>query len=175
MNPFTIQKHGELCKSGTPFDFYVSADLESDVMERYKVIFCLDGLAFNAKERRRLHELQKDGRTFLWFHDTGAVVDGRRSIANSRELTAGVHIYLESEDVFSASDSALMVHAASDGEKRISLPASRRITNIVTEKVTGCAKSFSIPMKFGETALFLLEEPDAQEQKFFSSESQHKE
>ena len=189
---------GELCKSGAPFDFYVSADLESEVMENYKVIFCLDGLAFSADERRRLHELQCDNRTFLWFHDAGAVVDGKKSLSNSSELTgldmaeeipaspvkrefgdwtsidlgesvilaeklrgifheANVHIYLESGDVFSASDSALMIHAASNGEKQVRLPKSCRITNIITGEVLN-AQSFSVSMKFGETALFLLEE-----------------
>lgn len=192
---------GELCKAGAPFDFYLSADLESEVMERYKVIFCLDALALNTKERKRLHELQKGGRTFLWFHDSGAIVDGMRSLVHSRELTglemeetapaspvkkvfpqwtsidlgepsipaatlrelfreAGVHIYLESEDVFSASNSALMIHAASDGEKKVLLPRTRRITNIVTGEKLGEAQSFALPMKFGETALFLLEEPE---------------
>ena len=196
-----IEQIGELCKSGAPFDFYLSADLESDIMERYKVIFCLDGLALNEKERKRLHDLQNGGRTFLWFHDTGAIVGGRRSSVNSRELTgldvgetvptrpakrvfsdwtsvdlgdpvnsaetlrgifrdAGIHIYLESDDVFSASDSALMIHAASDGEKRITLPESRRITDIVAGKIIGCAQSFSVSMKFGDTALFLLEQPE---------------
>ena len=192
-----INQIGELCRTGAPFDFYVSADLESDVMEHYKVIFCLDGLALNEKERQRLHELQNSNRTFLWFHDAGAIVDGKRSLDNSRELTgldmdetvssspvkhefpgwtsidlgeptvpaetlrdifrkAGCHIYLESDDVFSASDSALMIHAASDGEKRITLPESCRVTNIVSGEILNGVQCFTIGMKFGETALFLL-------------------
>ena len=193
-----IGQIGELCKSGAPFDFYVSADLESEVMERYKVFFCLDGLALSADERKRLHELQCGKRTFLWFHDAGAIVDGSRSLSNTRELTgldtgenapsspikrefadwtsidlgepmisaetlrrifqeAKVHIYLESGDVLSASDSALMIHAASDGEKHVCLPRARRVTNMINGAILNDAQSFSVPMKFGETVLFMLE------------------
>ena len=167
-------------------------------MEHYKVIFCLDGLALNGKERQRLHELQCSGRTILWFHDAGAIVDGKRSLDNSRELTgldldetvpsspvkrefqdwtsidlgdpvvsaetlrdifrkAGCHIYLESGDVLSASDSALMIHAASDGEKRVCLPKSCRVTNIITGEILNEVQTFSVTMKFGNTGLFLLE------------------
>ena len=59
--------------------------------------------------------------------------DGWRSVfmpipPNAAELRkafreAGVHVWMETDDVFAAGRGYVMVHAASDGEKRISLPS----------------------------------------------------
>lgn len=193
-----IQQIGELCKTGAPFDFYVAEDLESDIMEQYRVIFCLDGLALSSDKRERLHKLQCNDRTFLWFHDSGAIVNGKRSSVNSGKLTgldmngpvpqsplkcefrdwisidlgepviaaktlreifraADIHIYTDSGDIVSASDSALMIHASSSGNKTIRLPKSCRITDLVSGEIQENTQVFSITMHFGETALFLLE------------------
>jgi hypothetical protein len=70
---------------------------------------------------------------------------------------ANVHIYADSGDVVSASDSALMIHASSTGEKTVRLPKPCRITDLVSGAIQEKTQVFSITMQVGETALFLTE------------------
>ncbi|MCQ2377989.1 MAG: beta-galactosidase [Victivallaceae bacterium] len=70
---------------------------------------------------------------------------------------ANVFLYSEEDDVVSASESALMIHASSDGVKTVKLPSPKKVTDMVSGEVLG-EKTTVIrkEMNFGETALFEL-------------------
>ena len=70
---------------------------------------------------------------------------------------SGVHIYIDSGDVFSVCSNALMIHAASEGNKTVTLPEPMTVVNLDDDAIIGeNITNFTLPMKFAETALFEL-------------------
>ncbi|MBO4632246.1 MAG: LamG domain-containing protein, partial [Lentisphaeria bacterium] len=67
---------------------------------------------------------------------------------------AGIHLYCEQGDVVRANANLVMIHASSSGVKKINLPWSGEVREIITKKVFPSGK-ITLPMKFGETALFM--------------------
>lgn len=68
--------------------------------------------------------------------------------------TAGIHLYSEQGDVVRANANLVMIHASSAGLKKINLPWSGKVREIITDKVFPSGQ-ITMPMKFGETALFM--------------------
>lgn len=66
---------------------------------------------------------------------------------------AGIHIYNEQGDVVRANANLVMLHASSHGQKKINLPWSGEVREIINNKVFPSGK-ITLPMEFGETALF---------------------
>lgn len=85
---------------------------------------------------------------------------GQFALASSlREIyrRAGVFIYNEDGDVLSASESAIMLHASSTGEKTIYLPTPKTVTDMGTCREIGRGITrFTFHLERGETALFEL-------------------
>ena len=80
--------------------------------------------------------------------------------ARLRELfaDAGVWIYLDTDDVVSASHSALMLHGVADGLKHVRLPGRYKVIDIINEHIVSEAVNhFTLSLKRGQTALYLLE------------------
>lgn len=50
---------------------------------------------------------------------------------------AGCHVYSESNDVFNANSRYVMLHAATPGEKRIALPGTADVRNVITGETIG--------------------------------------
>ena len=143
----------ELCTCGAPFDLYVSADLASDAMKRYKLIFVPDSSALTDEEKDALNALR----------DAGIMIcEAETKVFSAVELrrlyrSAGVHIYSITDDVFAVSESSMMIHASQEGEKVIILPEERFVTEIPSGKELGNLKEIKKSMRSGETALYLLE------------------
>jgi hypothetical protein len=90
----------------------------------------------------------------FWAPAPPLKVEQLRSIAES----AGVHFYGQPGDQILANKSMLMVHAASDGEKEIFLPAKYNIADAFSGEVIGNGiSSFKAPMKLGETRVWTTE------------------
>jgi len=72
---------------------------------------------------------------------------------------AGVHRYLDSDDVVSANESWLMIHTRTAGTKNVKLPSRcKRVTEITTERVMGeNIDQFAIELPQFTTAVFLLQ------------------
>jgi hypothetical protein len=72
---------------------------------------------------------------------------------------AGVHRYVESDDVISANESWLMIHTRTAGMKKVKLPSRcKKVTEITTERVMGeNIDQFAIELPQFTTAIFLLE------------------
>ena len=66
---------------------------------------------------------------------------------------AGIHLYNEQGDVIRANANLVMIHASSRGEKKISLPWSGKVREITSGKIFSSG-NITLPMEFGETALF---------------------
>ena len=144
----------ELCKTGVPFDHYLIEDLNAPELVQYKFFIYLDGLPLPERYEKTFAKLAAAGKTVLRFD--------ARNILPAKELREqfranGISVYLETDDVFSCSQACLMIHATKSGVKQIALPKKKNVFDIITEKtIAENTDHFSIEMKFGETALFLL-------------------
>ncbi|MGQ9730201.1 MAG: beta-galactosidase, partial [Candidatus Zipacnadales bacterium] len=71
---------------------------------------------------------------------------------------AGVHLYLNTDDVVLADEEFLALVATSAGTKTITLPTQRTVVDALTgETVAQQATTFSLPMELGQTRLLLLQ------------------
>ncbi|MBN1490022.1 MAG: hypothetical protein JXA69_08905, partial [Phycisphaerae bacterium] len=73
---------------------------------------------------------------------------------------AGVHIYCDSDDPFSANASWVCLHTATAGRKTIRLPASAPVFDTVDEKlVVASDTEFAVDLDAGETGIWVLARP----------------
>ena len=69
----------------------------------------------------------------------------------------GVFLYSESNDVLSVSESALMLHCSSSGEKTIRLPSPKIVTDMISGiQIGNNIREFRFHANAGDTALFEL-------------------
>lgn len=73
--------------------------------------------------------------------------------------TAGVHVYLDTDDVVYANDLLLAVHTRYSGTRRVALPRPCNVTDAFTHKrIAANAAAFDIHMEKGTTGIWLLEQ-----------------
>ena len=71
---------------------------------------------------------------------------------------AGAHVYCESNDILLADCSIVALHSIQSGPKRIDLPGTFRVTDVVTGKAVGDRlQSIEFDLRAPETRVFLLE------------------
>ncbi len=116
-------------------------------------------------EERSLDELQPCRRMFAPTGNAVCERDGWRSVfmpmpPNAAELRkafrdAGAHVWMDTDDVFAAGRGYVMVHAASDGEKRVILPKPCNAREIfgASPDVSGVTVLVE-RMKLGETRVW---------------------
>jgi len=79
-----------------------------------------------------------------------------RNIARS----AGVHVWLDSDDALYTDGQHVGLHAATAGTKTVRLPSPCRVFNARSgQAITTDGLTVSIPLRQAETALFRLETP----------------
>jgi hypothetical protein len=115
-------------------------------------------LAFGVGELRKsivLAEKTGHGWTSLFSAVPGVPADVLGKLCSR----AGVHRYLECDDVISANESWLMIHTRTAGRKNVKLPSQyKKVTEITTERVVGeNIDKFAIELPQFATAVFLLE------------------
>lgn len=74
---------------------------------------------------------------------------------------AGVHIYNNQDDVIAAGHGYVMIHAASNGQKTLSLPAQCTLKDAVTSETFGPATDFTFLMVLGQSRLLEILPTDA--------------
>jgi hypothetical protein len=76
-----------------------------------------------------------------------------------RELlrSAGVHIYIDSDDVLYTNESFIAIHTAKGGEKNIRLPREREVWDAFEGRRIGRVKEWKMEIPAHQTLLFLLE------------------
>lgn len=71
---------------------------------------------------------------------------------------AGVHVWLDTNDLVIGDGSFLAVHAARPGRKVIRLPTPGKVTDAISgRQIATEASRFQIKMQYGETRMFLIE------------------
>ena len=72
---------------------------------------------------------------------------------------AGVHLYCDTGDNLTANQSWVGLHAVTAGEKTVRLPGLRPVYDVLNNRLVGRDLSeFTVPLRAGETGLFVLAE-----------------
>ncbi|NQU11817.1 hypothetical protein HQ590_13565, partial [bacterium] len=72
--------------------------------------------------------------------------------------TAGLHVWLDTNDVLYVGGGYLAIHAATDGPKRLQSPHATRWTNVRSGKqLAGSAAEVTVPLTRGQTLLLAIE------------------
>jgi hypothetical protein len=154
----------ELAPQGTLKGFLTGANREFGIDKTQKSIFTVlpeDGVRELArgvgalKNKVVLAEKTRDRWTSLFSAVPGVPADFLGKVYSR----AGVHRYVESDDVISANESWLMIHTRTAGMKNVKLPSRcKKVTEITTERVMGeNIDQFAIELPQFTTAVFLLE------------------
>jgi hypothetical protein len=71
---------------------------------------------------------------------------------------AGVHVYNEQDDIVTAGNGFVGLHACSEGRKLLRMPARCRLTDALTGETRGPAAEFGFDMRLGDTVLLQVTE-----------------
>ncbi len=158
-----------LGKTGAPYDMFLRSDFISLAESPYKVVWLMGILELHEEERQRVQELQQKGVMVLWTDGRGTRVyknddkesqlkdQLRWSSSQLRELwaEAGVHIYLDTDEVLYIGRNWLCVHTVTGGERIVKFPYYARVTDPSNDQVVADSTN-SIELNLTPNSTILL-------------------
>jgi beta-galactosidase len=159
-----------LAKTGTPHDLFLRTDMERITAQQYKIIWLMGFLELTEEETVRIQNWQDDGITVMWTDKGGTHIlknnndDYKRNVISISDSQlrkvfedAGVHIYIQSGDVFYIGRNWLCIHTILGGEKTINLPFPAKVTDPLDEKIISeSTKTIKINMAPKSTLILRL-------------------
>jgi len=157
-----------LAKTGAPYDLYLRSDLSAVSTDHYRVIWLMGLLQLNDEEKKSIQNWRKHGVTVLWtdgygtriFHGLNRTQDFEQKLEwSAAQLQriwrdAGVHLYLETNDVLYAGRDWLGIHTIQGGRKTIHLPFPAKIIDPIKQQVLAdSCQSLQIKLPPGSTTL----------------------
>ena len=155
---FTFARsHIEMGRVGAPYDVHMVEDA-IDVLPKYKAAIFASPLPSEAGKRavelcRKLNIpclLADLAHCVLKADEIRAFLEG-----------AGVHLYVEGKDVIYAGNGYVGIHAATEGEKTVKLPARWKVTPVFGSTLAECVTDrITLQLEQYETALFAVSAPE---------------
>lgn len=138
-----------LAKTGAPYDLFLRTDLDTIPTSQYQVIWIMGVLNLKKEELTMLHEWQGQGITVLWTNDKGTTVykKGEKALVMHEKFkwsdlelrdiweAAGVHLYIDTNDVFYIGRNWMCIHTITGGYRNINLPFYAQVIDPITNKV----------------------------------------
>lgn len=158
-----------LGKTGAPYDLYLRTDLDKVPAGKYKVIWLMGVMEPSKQEQVWITQWAAQGRMVMHTNGYGTTIHFRKDAAqptvieklqwSAAELgtlwgRAGVHRYLDTEDVVYAGRGWLAVHTVKGGTKQLKLPFNALIIDPLTkETIANFANLVELEMHPGTTRL----------------------
>ncbi|PXX25730.1 beta-galactosidase [Arenibacter sp. ARW7G5Y1] len=157
-----------LAKTGTSYDLFLRTDLKSMPTTQYKVVWLMGFLELTSKEESRIKKWNKRGITVLWTNGKGTKIfdpnegelymDGKfkwsASELGERWGKAGVHRYIDTEDVFYIGRNWMGIHTIEGGERTINFPFKAQVIDPLENKILHDAtRQFQLTLKPKSTVL----------------------
>ena len=138
-----------LAKTGSAYDLFLRTDLDKLPTSQYMVVWLMGLLELNSKEEAKIKKWTKHGVTVLWTNGKGTNIfrpngehlflDGKLkwSALELGELwtAAGVHRYIETDDVFYIGRNWMGIHTINGGERIIDFPYMAQIIDPIKNEV----------------------------------------
>lgn len=145
-----------LGKTGAPYDLYLRTDLSDLTSNEYRVIWLMGMLKLNEEETKQIEKWKQQGIMVLWTDGTGTRIYNhdadviyykdkfKWSNSELRELwkNAGVHIYLENNDVLYAGRKWICVHTVEGGNRTLKFPFYAQVIDPVNNKIIADSTNF---------------------------------
>jgi beta-galactosidase len=164
-----------LAKTGTSYDLFLRMDMAAIPKDQYKVIWILGVLELKAEELILIEKWQQQGITVMWTDLIGTSIyrNGenktllkdkfRWSALQLRKLwrRAGVHVYVDTDDVFYVGNNWLCIHTILGGNRTIKFPFFTQIIGPHKKQVIAdSTKSIDINLAPKSTTLFRINPHD---------------
>ncbi len=158
-----------LGKTGAPYDLYLRSDVDSLSNRKYQVIWLMGILELKEEELSRVEAWRNHGITVLWTDGNGtSIYKGSKAVSRVdgqlkwqasqlRELwkEAGVHVYLDSDDVLYIGRGWLCIHTLAGGEKVVRFPFNAELFEPLSgEVISESSNHIKLNLKPGSTTLY---------------------
>ena len=125
-----------LAKTGAPHDLFLRTDVNNISSTQYQVIWLMGLLKLTKDEILKIEKWRQQGITVLWTDGHGTKIyykDGKEFFIDKKtkwtdsELRdvwkkAGVHLYIDTDDVFYIGNNWLCIHTVEGGKRTIKFP-----------------------------------------------------
>jgi len=161
---------------GVPFDSYELSDIADPRLPDYKVYVFPNAFTLSEERLARIKErVCRAGKTAVWIHKSpqglsdGDGKGGWKSVVMPLSPTAadlrkafrdaGAHVWIDTDDILAVGRGYVMVHAASNGTKKIRLEKSCDVREIFGASPSHAGvTSISLWMNRGETRVWRIDE-----------------
>ncbi len=158
-----------LAKAGTPYDLFLRTDLEAISSSQFRVIWLMGMLKLTEDEKLKIEAWRKQGITVLWTNGNKTVIyerDGREismdgklnwPVSDLRDIwkKAGVHLYIDTDDVLYVGNNWLSIHTVDGGERTIEFPYNAKVIDPLNNKILADATK-SLRLKLNPKSTTLL-------------------
>ncbi|MBM1104602.1 beta-galactosidase [Aurantibacter crassamenti] len=160
-----------LAKTGNSYDLFLRTDVERIPTSQYKVIWLMGLLDLNSREFDNIEKWTKQGITVLWTNGSGTtlfstdqdevIFDGKFKWTASElgELwnEAGVHRYIETDDVFYIGRNWMGIHTIEGGDRIINFPFNTQVIDPLNKKILATnTKELKLTLKPKSTILLRI-------------------
>lgn len=166
-----ISNRYALAKTGAPYDLFLRSDLNSINTDRYKVIWFMGTPEITVEENRLIEDLAKKGLTIIVTDTEGSkIYKSQEEVQikptqyqfSAEELsslykTAGVHQYINTQDVLYAGRGWVGIHSKEGGKKCIKLPLKAKVLDVINDiELANSSDSIEIDMAPQSTVLLKI-------------------
>jgi len=145
-----------LGKTGAPYDLYLRTDLNSVSTIPYRVIWLMGALELKEEEIRKVEEWRQQGVMVLWTDGTGTRIYNHSDEvtyinekfkwpdSQLRELwkEAGVHVYIDTDDVLYIGRKWLCIHTVLGGDRIVKFPFHAQVIDPLNEQIVADSTNF---------------------------------
>jgi beta-galactosidase len=144
-----LKNRYSLGKTGAPYDLYLRTDLDAVSTTEHRVIWLMGLLELTEEEIHKIEEWRQQGVTVLWTDGTGTRIYNHSeevtylqekfnlSDLQLRELwkEAGVHIYLDADDVFYIGRKWMCIHTVKGGDRVVKFPFYAQVIDPLKQQI----------------------------------------
>ncbi len=159
-----------LAKTGAPYDLFLRTDLENISTNQYKVIWLMGLLKLKKDEILKIEKWRQQGITVLWTDGYGTKIyyQDDEELRNKKikwtasELRnvwkkAGVHFYIETDDVLYIGNNWLSIHTVEGGKRTIKFPYLAQVVEPQNQEIIAdSTNKFDINLKPRSTILLRI-------------------
>jgi hypothetical protein len=158
-----------LGKTGAPYDLYLRTDLDKVAGGKYKAIWLMGIMEPTPQEQGLIKQWTAQGRMVMHTDGSGTIIyynkaTGQPAATKKWQWSAsdlgqlweraGVHRYLDNEDIVYAGRGWLGIHTVKGGPKVVKLPFEAQVIDPATNKtIVQAAKQVRLDMEAGTTTL----------------------
>ena len=138
-----------LGKTGTSYNLFLRTDINSVTIKQYKVVWLMGLVELTKKEKIKVEKWIRRGITVLWTNTDGTYtfnskekkqfIEGKFNWESSelREIykKAGVHLYINTDDVFYIGRNWLCIHTVIGGNRTIKFPFYTQVIDPLKKEI----------------------------------------